>query len=269
MSILVDIAALERPAPLPPIDHGNRRVLVVGDPPLGRGLLRTMLTRADYLVAWSPSAAEANVRLAQRSFGLALIALRLPDLPGMALARRLAEQREREGGPAVVLFGDAWDAKAVREECRQSGVSAYLEKPISFTRLMATVRGLTQSAPFAGNTDAALMIEESRIDRARFASFTQGDPQLERELGALFVSTAAGYLREMEKACAANLSWASSAHALKGASANIGASHLAELAAEAERAPPSSPTLEGLKAAFAEACKFFGSSGDAAAGGTD
>ncbi len=234
-----------------------RRVLIVGDPPLGRGLLRTMLTRLDYAVAWAGEARECERLMAQHAFRLALVALQLPDSPGLVLARRLVERRERLGGPAIVLFGEAWDDAAVRQECRQAGVDAFLQKPISFTRLVAMLRDLTRTeAPMSPPPPLASNVTDE-IDVARLMTFTQGDAQLERELGALFIATAEGHLREMELALQGKAGWATTAHALKGASANIGAVHLASLAAEAERCAPSADMVARLHGALARARAFF------------
>lgn len=234
-----------------------RRVLIVGDPPLGRGLLRTMLTRLDYAVAWAGEARSCERLMAEHAFRLALVALQLPDVPGLALARRLAERRERLGGPAIVLFGEAWDDTALRQECRQAGVDAFLQKPISFTRLVAMLRDLTRAEAPMSPSPRLASAETDEIDLARLRSFTQGDDQLERELGALFIATAEAHLREMERALHGSIGWAATAHALKGASANIGAVRLADLAAEAERSAPNPAMLERLRAGLARARAFF------------
>jgi DNA-binding response OmpR family regulator len=234
-----------------------RRVLIVGDPPLGRGLLRTMLTRLDYAVAWAGEARECERLMVQHTFRLALVALRLPDTPGLVLARRLVERRERLGGAAIVLFGEAWDDAAVRQECRQAGVDAFLQKPISFMRLVAVLRDLTRAEVPMSPAPRCSPGEGDAIDVARLTSFTQGDGQLERELGTLFIATAEGHLREMERALEGKAGWAATAHALKGASANIGAVQLARLAAEAERCAPSAEMLARLHGALARARAFF------------
>jgi CheY-like chemotaxis protein len=236
---------------------GNRRVLIVGDPPLGRGMLRTMLSRLDYAVVWAPTARDADMTLSGGQFLLVLVALQLPDIPGLALARRLAESRGRRGCPPIIVFGGAWDMGAVRRECQQAGVEAYLPKPISFTRLMAVIRDLTQADQPVTSATTMMSMGNDQIDTGRFASFTQGDPQLKHELGALFVSTALGYLREMERVQREGGDWSRAAHALKGASANIGAVALASLAAKAEHTMPNATMLAQLHTAFGAAQAFF------------
>jgi CheY-like chemotaxis protein len=68
-----------------------RRVLIVGDPALSRSLMRMVLGRLDYVVTCAASAREAHAALAHTRFALALVALHLPDMSGLAFARALRE----------------------------------------------------------------------------------------------------------------------------------------------------------------------------------
>ena len=169
-------------------DHsrqGNavRRILIVGDPALSRSLMKMVLGGLDYVVTCAATAAEATAALRRTRFALIMVALQLPDTPGVAYARRLREDEART--TPILLFGDAWDQDAVLQDCRTAGLDGYLPKPISIARLVATVRELTRQA-FANPDGAAPMTDEaSPIDLAHFESFTDGDEQLERELSSI------------------------------------------------------------------------------------
>jgi HPt (histidine-containing phosphotransfer) domain-containing protein len=95
------------------------------------------------------------------------------------------------------------------------------------------------------------------MDVAHLDGFTAGDRQLELELAALFVSTAESYLGRMSQALAAGESWAGPAHALKGASANLGARRLAALARLAEQSKPDAARLDEVRRALGEVRDFF------------
>lgn len=102
----------------------------------------------------------------------------------------------------------------------------------------------------------AVDLDEPVIDLAHLASFTDGDPALERELVDLYLSTAEGYLAELEGAREAEV-WRKAAHSLKGASANLGAMQVAALALAAEKSAPAAGLLADLHAAVADVRRFF------------
>jgi HPt (histidine-containing phosphotransfer) domain-containing protein len=98
---------------------------------------------------------------------------------------------------------------------------------------------------------------EPVLDLDHLRGFTEGDLQLEGELSDLFLSTAEGYLRAMREALAAGRPWTSIAHALKGASGNLGARRLATLARLAEGSKPDRARLDAIAHALEEVRALF------------
>lgn len=223
----------------------RRCLLIVGDPALSRGLMRMVLSRLGYVVSVVGSGTEALMMRAHTRFALALVASRLPDMAGVALARHLGAPVTSPPVP-VLLFGDAIDQGAVDRDGRPPGLVGFLVKPISICRLVGAVRALTDGAGLPGCAAEDVMPSSPPIDLARLREFTDGDRQLERELSALYVETAAVYIQQMRAALDDSEAWGRAAHALKGASVNIGAVEMAEAAARAERAAPSPALLEEL-----------------------
>lgn len=99
--------------------------------------------------------------------------------------------------------------------------------------------------------------EHPIVDLHRLHAFTQGDAALEAELVALYVETAQLYLARLRRAGDDVGEWQRAAHALKGASANIGAVMVARLAAEQEQRSPTIAALRGLEAELAAVCALF------------
>jgi HPt (histidine-containing phosphotransfer) domain-containing protein len=95
------------------------------------------------------------------------------------------------------------------------------------------------------------------VDLDHLSTFTDGEPELEKELAGLYASSAQGYLDAMTSALEAGESWAKPAHALKGASSNFGACRVARLARAAEHDVPDAARLEALETAVAEVAAFF------------
>ena len=82
----------------------GRRVLIVGDPALSRGLIKMVLSNLGYVVSVVADGAEAVAMLTHSRFALVMIALQLPDGSGTALARRMRDalgSRRRVADPPV------------------------------------------------------------------------------------------------------------------------------------------------------------------------
>ncbi|MGI9436321.1 MAG: Hpt domain-containing protein [Geminicoccaceae bacterium] len=109
----------------------------------------------------------------------------------------------------------------------------------------------------------AVAADVGKVDRLavinldHLSAFTDGSRELEAELADLFLTTANRYLGGMKTALLEERSWAADVHALKGASANLGAQRVAALAAAAECVPSSNARLETLRSAVDEVACFF------------
>lgn len=95
------------------------------------------------------------------------------------------------------------------------------------------------------------------VDLVHLGGFTEGDAELESELGVLYLSSAEVYLQRLRAAFDDREAWANAAHALKGASSNLGARRVAACALEAEHAGPDASALAALEAAVADVRVFF------------
>ena len=232
----------------------SRQLLIVGDPALSYGLLEMVLSRLGYGVVCVGCAREAQLALSRGSFALVLIALHLPDLSGLTLARRLRATPGPVGSMRIVLFGDAWDPERILESCREARLDGYLPKPLLIGRLVSSIHELVHHLP---PEPGAPMPPALPLTLDRLTSFTDGDPQLERELGALYLATATLYLREMRAARVAGGDWSRMAHSLKGASATLGAEEVARLAAAAEHQRPAEGVLSELEQAVMAVRGFF------------
>ncbi len=160
-----------------------RRLLIVGDLALSRGLMKMVLSRLGYVDTCAGTGHEALAAFTHTQFALALVALHLPDQPGLSLARRLRAAPGPVGAMPIILFGDAWDPEPVLRSCREARLDGYLPKPISIGRLVSSIRDLIHRAPPPAG-DPAVMPTPAPIALTHFTSFTDGDAQLERELSS-------------------------------------------------------------------------------------
>ena len=91
------------------------------------------------------------------------------------------------------------------------------------------------------------MTETMVLDAARIDDMTDRDRQLENELASLYVSTAQRYVEQMAQCLEQGVEWSAPAHALKGASANLGAPRMRDLALAAETSAPTPDLLRSLE----------------------
>ncbi len=233
-------------------------VLIVGDAALCDGLMRAVLTRLGYGVVCVADAIEAFAALAHERADVVLVALHLADRGGIDFVQDLRRRRGAARHLPVIVFGDARDREAARRDCRRAGAQAYIQKPISVSRLLSAIWGLIRLAP-AGNAPPKPGDPMSTpVDLAYLSDVSDGDTQLERELLALYLTTAEGYLRDLRHSLDAPAAWGRAAHALKGSSRGVGAGAVAALAEQAEHAAPSNALLEGLETALQQSCRYLG-----------
>lgn len=203
----------------------------------------------------------AALALARRDpADLILLSTSLPDMPAAPL---IAALRELPGLDRVPIIAIDQGGPDVRQACMAAGAAAYLRRPLEIERLLRLIERLMPPRAPAGST-----AHEPVLDLDHLRNFTDGDPQLEGEISALFLSTSEMYLQEMHEALQGGRAWAPIAHALKGASANLGARRIATLALEAERSEPSRPQLEAIEHAIDEVRAYFrerGPTGDQSA----
>ena len=223
-----------------PIMKSRRKGLVVEERDADRETGIAALRQLSYEAEAAASLGEALARLGQERFALVLLSTTLPDLAAeLARLRRLAEPISL---PIVVVHAPD---QAFERGQLELGAIGHLSRPISsaaIERLLA-LPGSASGEPI--------------VDLDHLLSFTDGDLELESELSVLFLSSAEAYFDRMSRSLQAGTPWTSSVHALKGASANLGARRLAALARSAEHQPPAATDLEVIRRAIDEVSAFF------------
>jgi CheY-like chemotaxis protein len=227
------------------------RLLLVEEQAVSRDLVLLVLGRLHYQIDAVSTAAAALERLQQGHYALVLLSTTLPDMAGDELVVAM-RARAPGGGPPILALCPSADSPA-GEACRAAGAIDSLCRPIEIDRMLRVVERTTRN----GNAGASAAARPPVIDLEHLLSFTNGDLGLEGELSTLYRSSAEVYLARMDQALQTGGSWSGSVHALKGASANLGARRVAALARAAEHAPPSRSQLTALRASIDEVTAFF------------
>ena len=143
-----------------PIDTAPR-VLVVDGSRMVRQMLARML-QADLPgveVVGSGSGAEAQHRLGEGRFDFITVALRLPDMDGLELARFVRESAPQAYVPIVVVSGDVDDR--LHRRTLGEDVTDYFDKSLGFQALVEFIRGYVRPE---GNVEGeVLYVEDSRV----------------------------------------------------------------------------------------------------------
>ena len=149
-------------------------VLLVDDEESVQKLLTYPLEREGYTVVQARDGEEALERYRATPVDLVILDLMLPRLDGLAVCRRLRE--ERSAVPIIMLTarGDEGD-KVLGLEL---GADDYITKPFSIREFMSRVRALLRRAQLspAGARAEMIEVDDLRIDTTRRMVEARGEP---------------------------------------------------------------------------------------------
>ena len=221
--------------------HLDRRILVAEDNPVNQRVAALQLERFGYRVEVVSNGREAVEACERSAYALVLMDCQMPEMDGFEATRRI---REREAGgerrvPIVALSANTM--KDEREACGRAGMDDYLAKPVKADELRETmerwIAGSDETARGKPGTGGPV---GEPVDRAILQGLrrlsAEGKPGFLDEVVHLYTGETPKLLRAMRDAIAAGDADAlgRSAHALKGSSADLGASGLDRLCKELE-----------------------------------
>jgi len=118
-----------------------RSILVIDDDPLIRKTLAAHLSKQGLEVLLAENGEEGLKRLAESDPELMLLDIRLPDLDGLEVLRRIRESGQRK---ASVVIMTAYDDMKTTVEAIKLGAFEYLVKPLDFIELDLTINKVFQ-----------------------------------------------------------------------------------------------------------------------------
>jgi DNA-binding response OmpR family regulator len=116
------------------MEHIARNLLLVDDDPDCLALLAEALLRAGYDVTAAPDPHTALACARRTSFSLALLDMRMPQMTGAVLARRL----RNEVGCFSLIISGAGDPASMAQAIR-GGALGYLVKPVPLAELVPAI----------------------------------------------------------------------------------------------------------------------------------
>lgn len=116
----------------------GRSVLVVDDDAAARRMMRRILERSGYAVDEASDGRSGLDRAIETQPDLLLLDLRMPgELSGMDVAERMRDDARTSAIPVVIVSASAH--LDTRDIIAQVGCRAFLEKPVDFDELRATL----------------------------------------------------------------------------------------------------------------------------------
>jgi len=237
----------------------GRSILVVEDNPMNQHLIRELLEKRGIKVALAEDGEQAVERVRGESFDAVLMDIQMPVMDGLQ-ATRIIRKGENPQGPrlpilAMTAHALSWDY----EKSLEAGMDDHLTKPINPGELCKalerwilknradtalTDRGALQGECCLASPEAPSDAEElpeklrslQHIDLSQGLAIAEGNLELYQKLLQIFMAEFAEAPSKLQALEDAEKRGADSpllhlAHALKGASANIGAQNLARAAA--------------------------------------
>jgi CheY-like chemotaxis protein/HPt (histidine-containing phosphotransfer) domain-containing protein len=238
---------------------GDRHhLLLAEDNPVNQRVAMHMLTKLGYAVDVVDNGALAVTAVASGNYALVLMDCQMPEMDGFAAtdAIRRAETHSRRHVPIIAMTANALQGD--REQCLAAGMDDYIAKPIDAIRLTALLAawlpenaGATVATPFSVASPRSgpsvtpsepappLDAEDTGpvpIDLNRLTDLFGDDDAVVDELLEVFENSLQP-LREKLKLAVRDRdhNLKSVAHELRGASANVGALPLAEVAGQMEK----------------------------------
>jgi signal transduction histidine kinase/DNA-binding response OmpR family regulator/HPt (histidine-containing phosphotransfer) domain-containing protein len=239
------------------------RVLLVEDNELNREVAIGLLEDAHLSIDQAENGAIAVQRVSKCDYDLILMDMQMPVMDGITATKAIRSNPRFASLPILAMTANAMDRD--REMCLAAGMNDHLAKPIDPDKLYgALLQWIRPRAASAAASTASTSVSTSLpsvasgdliisgIDTATALKRTGGNRKRYESLLQRFADSQSHVLDDIRAALAAKDSPTAQrfAHSLKGASANLGANTLAEVAAAAEAAidsnQPVGATLDSL-----------------------
>jgi PAS domain S-box-containing protein len=235
----------------------NLRILVAEDNSVNQRLAARLLEREGHSVTIAGSGQEAVDLFVQRPFDLILMDVQMPGLDGLQATAKIREKERATGGHVPIAAMTAQAAESDRLRCLESGMDAYVTKPVHVPALLKMIESVggggnsmnTDLAGEGGSVDAQLR----QLDESLALSRVGGDFELLKEVIELFLDDYPSTFEKIRSAVASSDATAleHSAHSLKGSVSTFGANRAFEAAFTLEK-QGRSKDLRGAQAGLFE-----------------
>ncbi|HVX09863.1 MAG TPA: response regulator [Pirellulales bacterium] len=223
---------------LPPL-----RLLLAEDSLVNQKLALALLVPYGHVVEVAGNGAEAVRKWTGQQFDLVLMDVQMPEMDGLEATRIIREAEKANGRHTPILALTAHAIKGDRELCLETGMDAYISKPVRAPELYAAIDRLISQYPGSRTPHAAQQADQPTEGASRPALDWNGSlessglaEELLAELATLFTAECPESLAQMRAALGQrdSATLARAAHTLKSTAAVFGAQPTVEAAQQME-----------------------------------
>jgi PAS domain S-box-containing protein len=215
------------------------RILLVEDNAVNQLVALRLLEKYGHTVNVAANGRKALEGLEKESYDIILMDVQMPEMNGWEATQAIREKEKSTGGHIPIVAMTAHAMKGDEERCLAAGMDAYLTKPIRTQELLALLDGIGdhKAGPPVPLDMPSKKSTTDSIDVEATLERLDGDRGFSRELTQAFKDDCPRIIERMRRAIVVHdaKSLESCAHALKGSSANLGASAVSHAAGEIER----------------------------------
>jgi two-component system, sensor histidine kinase and response regulator len=240
-------AEREAPPPALPVPHDKPAktrglVLLVEDSPVNLEVAVAILESMGCTVETAVNGLYALERHASREYGLIFMDCQMPEMDGFETTLEIRRREAVSGRHTPIVALTASVVEDGRQRCLAVGMDDYLAKPFTLSQMDAMLTAWL-NPPLAAEAPAPVKetprpdpVDDQVLDSLRRLQ-REGHPDIVQQVIELFFKGAAALLKDLDEGAAHSDSalLLRASHALKSASANVGAvalsSHCKELEA--------------------------------------
>lgn len=261
----------ERPAlsPDPALEGSLRKlvklkILLVEDNIVNQKVTLNQLSRLGYDADIAANGQEALYMMSQIPYDIVLMDCQMPVMDGYDTTRNVRQLEQGSGRRTCIIALTANAMKEDRDRCMEAGMDDYLSKPTRKDQLATVLQRWSQVLassevihPELASVDPEVL-SELAIDWEHLHQISDGNREFEMELLQVFVRDTRSHLQVVTQAIVNQdvQRIHQEAHHIKGASANVGATAMHEIAEKLEQQVRQNQ-LEGGVALVAELEAFL------------
>ena len=201
------------------------QILLADDNLINQKVAVRILERNGYEPFVVGNGVEALEALDSGNYDLILMDVQMPEMDGLETTRKIREKESKTGNRIPIIAMTAYAMKGDREVCLNSGMDAYIAKPIKPKQLLETIEEQLYEKDIDEdeNIEDTIIQDSKNFDKSELLERLYGDEKLLKELLEIFLNNAPEIITELKESleCKNFHMITKNAHKLKGMAGNI------------------------------------------------